>query len=83
VRPKVRGPIGTGPLAQLVRQFGQALTGKHGVKSTDATKPGDEPASKPATTSEGSEPAKTEKPAATGESTSEPAKDGASAKAAA
>ncbi|MCX2711369.1 PE-PPE domain-containing protein [Mycolicibacterium sp. J2] len=83
MRPKVRGPIGTGPLAQLVRQFGQALTGKHGVKSTDATKPGDEPASKPATTSEGSEPAKTEKPAATGESTSEPAKDGASAKAAA
>ncbi|MDX1874979.1 PE-PPE domain-containing protein [Mycolicibacterium sp. 120266] len=84
VRPKVRGPIGTGPLAQLVRQFGQALTGKHGVKSTDATKPGTEPATKPATTPEGSEPEKAEKPAATGESTSEPAKDGgATAKAAA
>lgn len=80
VRPKVRGPIGTGPLAQLVRQFGQALTGKHGAKSGDTVKPGTEPATKPQT-----EPEKTEKPTATGEpTTSEPAKDdSAAAKAAA
>jgi hypothetical protein len=80
VRPKVRGPIGTGPLAQLVRQFGQALTGKHGAKPGDTVKPGTEPATKPQT-----EPEKTEKPTATGEpTTSEPAKDdSAAAKAAA
>lgn len=80
VRPKVRGPIGTGPLAQLVRQFGQALTGKHGAKPGDTVKPGTEPATKPQT-----EPEKAEKPTATGEpTTSEPAKDdSAAAKAAA
>ncbi|CDO10854.1 PE-PPE domain-containing protein [Mycolicibacterium cosmeticum] len=85
VRPKVRGPIGAGPLAQLVRQFGQALTGKHGVKAADTTKPGTEPATKPESTPDGTEPDKTEKPAATAESdASQPAKDdGATTKAAA
>ena len=81
-RPKVRGPIGSGPLAQLVRQFHNAVTGKHGAKSgDDATKTSTEPESKPTTKPE----EKTETPSATGESTkSETAKDNEStAKAAA
>ena len=74
-RPKVRGPIGSGPLAQLVRQFHDVVTGKH------TTKTGTEPESKPTTKTE----EKTETPSATGESTkSETAKDSEStAKAAA
>lgn len=48
-RPKVRGPIGSGPLAQLVRQFHDVVTGKHPVKSADTTKTGTEPESTPDT----------------------------------
>ncbi len=80
-RPKVRGPIGTGPLAQLVRQFHDAVSGKHATKSGDTTKTGTEPESKPTTKTE----EKTETPSTTGESTaSEATKDtGATAKTAA
>lgn len=80
-RPKVRGPIGSGPLAQLVRQFHDVVTGKRGAKSGDTTKTGTEPETKPVTTPE----ANTESPGATGESTKSevPKENEPSAKAAA
>lgn len=81
-RPKVRGPIGAGPLAQLVRQFGDALKGKHGTKSADTAKTTTEPETKPKTKPEANPATEPEAKPETTSSTSESATP-AAAKAAA
>lgn len=71
-RPKVRGPIGSGPLAQLVRQFHDTVTGKHGTTS-GTTKTGTDAQTQPVTKPDTTPESKPETPSTTAESSTPPA----------